>query len=81
MPPVGAEEAVTVRLDGATSAGLDALAHAVSRDRSFFIQQAIDAYLAMNRWQVDHIAEGLRQANLSLFATNDEVAAAYARWL
>ena len=71
MPPIDAE--------------VDALAHAVSRDRSSIIRQAIihqaiNAYLATHYWQVAHIAEGLRQADAGEFATDAEVAAAHARW-
>ena len=66
MPPIDAEA--------------DALAHAVSRDRSSIIHQAINAYLATHYWQVAHIAEGLRQADAGEFATDAEVAAAHARW-
>ena len=80
MPSVSADEAVTVYLDSDTSAELDALADAVSLYRSFVIRQAIEAYLATHRWQVNYIAEGLRQADAGVFASDDEVAAAYARW-
>lgn len=80
MPPSGADEAITIRLDSSTTAELDALAHAASRDRSFVIQQAIGAYLGIHRRQVAKIVEGLRQADAGEFAIDDEVAAAYARW-
>lgn len=76
--PAPAKEAVTVRLDTAKRAELDALAYVVSRDRSFLINEAIDAYLAVHRWQVAEVEEGLQQAETSEFATDAEVEAAYA---
>ena len=76
MPAVG-KEAVTVRLEPAKRAELDALARTVSRDRSFLINEAIDAYLAVHRWQIAEIEEGLRQAKAGEFATDAEVEAAY----
>ncbi len=80
MPAATSKEAITVRLDSGKRTELDALAHAMSRDRSFLVNEAIDAYLAVHRWQTTHIQEGLRQADAGAFASDDEVAEAYARW-
>lgn len=73
-------DAITVRVDGEKRAALDALARVTDRDRSYLINEAIDAYLAVHRWQIAHIEEGLRQASAGEFATDEEVSAAYARW-
>lgn len=75
-----AKEVVTVRLDHEKRAAVDRIAQASQRDRSFIINEAIDAYLATHRWQVEHIEEGLRQAEAGEFATEDEVTQAFARW-
>jgi predicted transcriptional regulator len=75
-----ARDAITVRMDAEKRAALDALARATDRDRSYLINEAVDAYLAVHRWQIGHIEEGLRQAQAGEFATDEEVAAAYARW-
>ena len=77
MPAAG-KEVVTVRLEPAKRAELDVLARAVSRDRSFLINEAIDAYLAVHRWQVSEIEEGLRQAEAGEVASEAEVDAAFA---
>ena len=42
--------------------------------------EVIDAYLATQRWLVEHIEEGLRQAEAGEFASDDAVAEAFARW-
>jgi len=80
MMSVATKEIVTVRLDPAKRAELDALARSVTRDRSFLINEAIDAYLAVHRWQVAEIADGLQQANAGEFASDAEIEAAYAKF-
>ena len=80
MPAGTTKEAITVRLDAIKRAELDELARATSRDRSFLVNEAIDAYLATHRWQIAHIEHGLRQAEAGEFASEDEINAAFARW-
>ncbi|GAA0595697.1 ribbon-helix-helix protein, CopG family [Craurococcus roseus] len=75
-----ARDVVTVRLDAEKRAALDALASATDRDRSYLINEAIDAYLSVHRWQIARIEKGVRQAEAGDFATDEEVAAAFARW-
>lgn len=75
-----AREAVTVRMDAEKRAALDTLARALKRDRSFLINEAVDDYLAVQRWHIAHIEEGLRQAEAGDFASDEEVEAAFARW-
>lgn len=73
-------DAITVRVDAEKRAALDALARVTDRDRSYLVNEAIDAYLAVQGWQIAHIQESLRQADAGAFATDEEVAAAYASW-
>jgi len=80
MMSVATKEIVTVRLDPAKRAELDALARSITRDRSFLINEAIDAYLAVHRWQVAEIEDGLQQANAGEFASDAEIEAAYAKF-
>jgi len=75
-----ARDVVTVRLDAEKRAALDALADAIDRDRGYLINEAIDAYLGFHRWQIAHIEKGVRQTEAGDFATDEEVAAAFARW-
>ncbi|NEN90185.1 MAG: CopG family transcriptional regulator [Okeania sp. SIO3H1] len=41
---------------------------------------ASDDRLQVQEWQLEHIKEGLRQADAGEFASDEEVAAALARW-
>lgn len=78
--PSPAPTSTTLTIDAARRDALDAIAHATHRDRDAVLTDAIDAYLEVQRWQADHIAEGLRQADAGEFASDEEVAAAFARW-
>jgi RHH-type transcriptional regulator, rel operon repressor / antitoxin RelB len=71
---------VTIRIEEAKRLALDELAARLGRDRSSLINEALDAYLAAQSWQLEHIIEGLRQADAGEFATPEEVDAAFARW-
>lgn len=70
-------ETISFRLDSEKKEALDAVATALDRDRSYIINQAIEAYLDVQRWQMDHIREGLRQANAGEFATEAEMKATF----
>jgi predicted transcriptional regulator len=69
---------VTVRLDESRLAELDALATAFDRDRSYLINAAIEAYLEVQRWHLEAIEEGLRDAEAGRLASDDEVEKAWA---
>ena len=75
-----AREAVTLRIDGERKRALDALASDLGRDPADILDEAIAAYLELHAWQVERIREGVRQADAGEFATEEEVAAAFARW-
>jgi RHH-type transcriptional regulator, rel operon repressor / antitoxin RelB len=72
-------ETISFRLDAKKRAALDALAQAQDRDRTYVLNQAIDAYLDVHQWQIEHINEGIRQADAGEFGTDAEVAAAFSR--
>jgi RHH-type transcriptional regulator, rel operon repressor / antitoxin RelB len=72
-------ETVSFRLDSRKREALDAIASALDRDRSYVLNEAIDAYLDVHQWQIEHIRKGLRQANAGDFATETEMKAAFTR--
>jgi predicted transcriptional regulator len=59
---------------------IDTIATDWDRDRSFVLNEAIDAYLEVHEWQIEHIEKGLLRANAGKFASKGAVAAAFARW-
>jgi predicted transcriptional regulator len=67
------KETVSVRLEVERRAELDAPGKVLDRDRSWLINRAIDAYLELQRWQIEQIEEGVRQAEAGDFASDEEV--------
>lgn len=72
------KETVSIRLDTDKRAELDQLASAFDRDRSYLIGEAIDAYLDVQRWHLEQIRQGVRQADADEFAEDAEVQAVFA---
>ena len=72
-------ETISFRLESDKREALDAVASALDRDRTYILNAAIDAYLDVHQWQMDHIREGLRQANAGEFASEAEMKAAFSR--
>lgn len=73
------KDTISFRLDARKRRALDVIARAQDRDRSYVLNQAIDAYLDVYQWQIEHIQRGLREADAGEFATEAEVAAAFSR--
>ena len=74
------QETITFNLDTDKRKVLDQIASSMERELTDILNDAIDAYLEIYQWQLDHIKEGLRQADAGEFATEEEVAAAFAQW-
>ena len=72
---------VSFRLDAGKVAELDELGKAQARDRTFLLNEAVDAYLEMQRWQLAHIEEGVRQADSGMGKPHEEVVAKWRRRL
>ena len=71
---------ISFRIDTDVKHALDAIASALDRDRSYVLNEAVAAYLEVQKWQLAHIREGLRQAEAREFASNAEVARAFKKW-
>lgn len=65
---------ISFRADVRKIKALDTVASALDRDRSYVINEAITAYLDLYQWQMNHIKEGIQQANADEFAPDEEVA-------
>ena len=71
---------VSFRLSEDKREKIDYLAGLQDRDRSYIINEAIDSYLELQRWQLEEIDTGIRQADRQEFASEEEVQAAFDRW-
>ena len=65
---------ISFRVEAGKIDSLDAIAKALDRDRSYVLNEAISAYLEIYRWQMEHIKEGVRQADAGEFASEQAVA-------
>jgi predicted transcriptional regulator len=66
-------ETMTVRIEPGTRKALDGIAAALDRDRSYVVNQALKAYVDVHQWQIDHIRQGVREANAGKFASDADV--------
>ncbi|MGJ3523130.1 CopG family ribbon-helix-helix protein [Nitratidesulfovibrio sp. D1] len=67
-------------LDPETKGRLEALARAMGRPVPELMAEAVRRYVRDEEWAVADIAEGVRQADAGLFASNDEVRECFAQW-
>ncbi len=68
-----ARETMTVRIDADTREALDVVAASMDRDRSYVVNQALQAYLDVHQWRIPHIRQGLAEADAGKFASPAEV--------
>lgn len=72
---------VSFRLSADKLAELDAFGEAQARDRTFLLNEAVDAYLDVQRWQIAHIEESIHQADSGMGKLHEEVVAKWRRRL
>jgi len=71
---------VSLRIDDDKIDALDKLAKAQKRDRTFVINEAIETYLEINKWQTEHIKASIAQADRGEFAQPNEVDKVLKKW-
>jgi predicted transcriptional regulator len=69
---------ISFRIDETKRDKLDLIANGQKRDRSFIINEAIDNYLDVYNWQIEHIKKGLKQADNGEFVSEDEIKKTFA---
>ncbi|BAC91468.1 CopG family ribbon-helix-helix protein [Gloeobacter violaceus] len=74
-----ARETITIRLESEKKEALDELARLLDRDRTYLINEAIDRYLEVQHWHLEHIDKAIAQADSGEFATEAEVSEAFER--
>ena len=67
------KQIVSFRLDTDKIGALDTLAEARDRDRTYLLNEAVEAYLDAQRWHVDQIKAGLRQADAGELIDHAEI--------
>ncbi len=75
------KKTVSFRLDAEKVAQLDDLGRTQARDRTFLLNEAVEAYLDVQRWQLAHIKESIRQADSGMGLPHEKVVAKWRRRL
>jgi len=71
------KDVVTFRIPAQKRTELDRIAGESLRDRSFVLNEAVDAYLDAKHWQIAHIEKGLKDAKDGRFASAPDIERAY----
>lgn len=67
------KQTISFRLDVDKVGALDALAEALDRDRSYLLTEAVTAYLDVQRWHIEQIEAGIRQADTATLIDHEDV--------
>jgi len=70
---------VTFRTEAQKRDELDRLAKSLDRDRSYLLNEAVDQYLELHRWQLKQIDKGLADIKAGRFKSLEEVRAKFKR--
>lgn len=71
---------LSFRVDDEKVERLERLAAATDRPRSWLLEQALDAYLDAQGWQIEHIRQGLEDVEAGREVPHEEVAAWLESW-
>jgi predicted transcriptional regulator len=74
------KQTVSFRLDAEKVEALDDLAKALDRDRTYLLNEAIEAYLDVQQWQLEHIQAGIRQAEAGKLIDHAQVKKLAGKW-
>lgn len=77
---MGKKLGISLRIEESKIEELDHLAEATKRDRSFLINEAIENYLEVQKWQIDHIKAAIAQADSGDFTSDDDIKRAQKKW-
>jgi predicted transcriptional regulator len=75
------KQTVSLRLDSDKVEALDTLGHAMDRDRTYLIAEAVDAYLEVQQWQIEQIKTSMREADAGRLISHDAVKKMAKKWV
>ena len=73
-------KATTIRIDDKMLGRVDGLAKALSRSRSWVINQAIDRFLDYEEWYIKEVKDGLAEVKRGEIAADKEAEAKFRKW-
>ncbi len=72
--------AISFRVPPATAEKLDALSEATDRPKTWHLEQALEAYLETQSWQISHMKKGLAELAAGKTVAHGDVAAWLKSW-
>jgi predicted transcriptional regulator len=64
---------VTIRLEKDAAEFPDELGKPLSHDRISLIEEAVESYISLRRWQIEEIKKAVAEADAGDFASDEEV--------
>jgi predicted transcriptional regulator len=74
------KQTVSFRLESDKVAALDALADSLDRDRTYLLSEAVEAYLDLQKWQLEEIRAGLADADAGRVLDHHKIRAMTSKW-
>jgi len=74
------KQTISFRLDSEKVEALDVLAKALDRDRTYLLNEAVEAYLDVQQWQLDHLKASIQQADEGRLMDHREVKKMASKW-
>jgi predicted transcriptional regulator len=74
------KQTISFRLDTDKVDALDVLGKALDRDRTYLLNEAVEAYLDVQQWQIEHIRSSIKQANANQLIDHHEIKKMAANW-
>jgi len=74
------KQTISFRIDSDQVAALDALAGVLDRDRSYLLKEAVRSYLDVQKWHLQQIQAGIRDAQAGKTRPHAEVRQLVSRW-
>jgi predicted transcriptional regulator len=74
------KQTISFRLESGKVTALDALADSLDRDRTYVLNEAVQAYLELQQWQLDEIRAGLADADAGRVVDHQKIRATAAKW-
>lgn len=75
-----AAKTINVRLPEALYNQIEELAKATERTKSFLVIDALTSYVQSESWQIRDIHEGIKEADVGEFATDQQVKAVFSKY-
>ncbi|HMC29442.1 MAG TPA: ribbon-helix-helix protein, CopG family [Candidatus Angelobacter sp.] len=74
------KQTISFRLDSDRVDALDVLAKALDRDRTYILNAAVEAYLEVQQWQLEHIKASIKQADTGRLIEHREIKKMASSW-